>query len=500
MNENKDKLNELGNTIGTSEELNLNEERSISDEAVGIDADNETVKAEAADETNISEAVKSEADTAQSETANIENNADTADNKTAENNVDTAQDIKAESNEKTVSGFKKPYSYKKSIAVALVGTVLCGSSLGFTLGLGLKTSDSILNGISQISRSGFSFSEKKADDNESSDSAVAASTNITTSNDDIVKVVNNVENAVVNVDITATTSSFFNQTYETTGSGSGIMYKEDDKKVYILTNNHVVEGANSCTISVTGKEKVKASLVGKDASTDIAVISVLKSDLAAAGISSPVIAKCGNSDQIEIGETVIALGNALGQGKTATVGIVSTTNKEVNIDGTKYNAIQTDAAINPGNSGGALVNTSGEIIGINSAKLASTQIEGTGYAIPINQAMQVANELIESGTVEKAYLGVSTYSITDEFKKMYQINIDGVFVTAVEEGSPADEADLQQTDIITAVDGTPVTKAEKLSEMIKAHKPGDSIKLSVIRNGSVSTEITAKLTNLNQGF
>jgi serine protease Do len=415
------------------------------------------------------------------------------DDSTADMSFNADEDSTAEKEEENTKA-KKPYSYRKSIAVALAGTICCGASLGFTLGLGLNLSNNILNSVSKIGRANFSFSSN-ADSN-----AITASTNIVTSNDDIVKVIEAVKDSVVNVNIKATTSDIFNRQYESSGSGSGIIYKEDDKKVYILTNSHVVETATSCTISITGDEQVKASLVGKDTTSDVAVISVLKSDLSAAGIDSVTVAQLGNSDNVQVGETVIAIGNALGQGKTTTQGIVSTTNKEVNIDGKQYNAIQTDAAINPGNSGGALVDTEGKIIGINSAKTASTTVEGTGYAIPINHAVEIATQLMENGTIEKGYLGVSTYTINDQFKRMYQIDIDGVFITSVESDSPAEEAGLQQTDIITAIDNTKVTTAEELSEIITSHKPGDTATLTVIRNGSQSMQVKVTFTNLSQGF
>ena len=374
----------------------------------------------------------------------------------------------------------KKYTYKKSIAVGLAGTILCGASFGYFLGVGLNTSNS--------------ENTTATDTNNSTVSTYASS------EQNISKTVSNVENSVVNISIKVTASNMFNQTVDEEGSGSGIIYSQDDNKVYILTNNHVVDSANSVTISITGKEQINAKLVGKDATSDLAVISVSKSDLKSAGIESVNTAKLGDSDKIEVGQTVIAIGNALGQGKTATVGIISAENKVLNIDGVKYNAIQTDAAINPGNSGGALVNTDGEVIGINSAKASQTSVEGTGYAIPINQAKTIAKELMENGTVDKPYLGISGYSITDDFRKMYNIDINGVFVGKIESNSPAEKCGLQVSDIITAVDGKTVNSIEELSKIISSHKSNDTITLSVVRNGNQKGEIKATLANSNDQF
>jgi serine protease Do len=203
---------------------------------------------------------------------------------------------------------------------------------------------------------------------------------------------------------------------------------------------------------------------------------------------------------MQVGESVIAIGNAMGQGKSATLGIVSAQDKEINIDGKKLKVIQTDAAINPGNSGGALVNMNGEVIGINTAKLSSNAVEGTGYAIPTNVAKDIIQTLVENGTIEKPYLGIQGSTITDQIKSMYNIPYNGVLVVYIEQGSAAEKAGLQNYDIITAIDGNAVSSIEELSEQIAKHKVGDSVTLNVIRNGSAQTTVTAVLGNLNEQF
>lgn len=390
---------------------------------------------------------------------------------------------------------QKKYRYGKSIAVGLTGVVLCGASLGFFLGIGLNTSDKLVNGVTSISNGSFSFAD--IDDKNTSN---VQPVNLVADENSISKTIASVENAVVNISIKAQSVNFFNQVYESEGAGSGIIYKVDGDKVYIITNNHVIESANEVTISVTGKEQISAKLVGKDSTADIAVISVSKKDMENAGIKDVASANFSNSENVEVGESVIAIGNALGRGKTATLGIISASNKEINIDGKTFNFIQTDAAINPGNSGGALINTSGEVIGINTAKLSDSSVEGTGYAIPSNTAKEVADQLITNGSVKKAYLGISGSTITDDFKFLYGIDVSGVYISKVDEGSAAEKAGIQVSDIITAVDGKNISTIDELSNIISAHKPNDKIKISIIRNGVFSTEADVTLADANSNF
>ncbi len=398
--------------------------------------------------------------------------------------------------EENNEGTAKKYSYKKSIAVGLAGVLLCGGSLGYCLGLGLNTSKALTDAVT----GGFSFNEGSEEEGESNVDASPA-VDLTASEDSIVKVIDSVKNSVVNISIKAQTAAdWFGQVYESEGSGSGVIYKVDGDTIYIVTNNHVVEDANSVVISITGNEQVNAKLVGKDATSDLAVISVSKKDLAAAGISDVTAAKFGSSDNMAVGENVIAIGNALGQGKTSTLGIISAQNKEINIDGKKLTVIQTDAAINPGNSGGALINTAGEVIGINTAKLSSSAVEGIGYAIPMSAAQSIIDTLMQNGTVDKPYLGISGYTIDDNFERIYGIDIPGIFVYSIESGSAAEKAGLQVSDIITAIDGNAVSDVDALSKAISSHKSGDSIQLTVVRDGVREMTVTAVLQNQNEQF
>jgi serine protease Do len=414
----------------------------------------------------------------------------------AEEAQGVSENIKESNTEKPKKKFH--YNYRKSIAVGLAGTLICGASMGFFFGLGVNTSKSIFKATNNFSFN--SVEDIVTSDSDDTTGAVNTSGTLVTSSDEVTTTVNKVKNSIVNITIKAQTQNFFNQTQESEGSGSGIIYAQDDDKVYIVTNNHVVEDATTVSISITGEESVSAKLVGKDAASDLAVISVLKTDLKSAGINEVTPAVFGNSTDMQVGESVIAIGNAMGQGKSATMGIISAQNKEINIDGKKLKVIQTDAAINPGNSGGALVNMDGEVIGINTAKLSSDAVEGTGYAIPTDVAKDVIQTLVENGTVEKPYLGISGYTLTDDIKNAYNIPVSGVLIVDVQQGSAAEKAGIKSYDIVTSIDGVAVSTIEELSEEIAKHKVGDEISLEIVRNGDTKATVKAVLQNLNEQF
>lgn len=255
-----------------------------------------------------------------------------------------------------------------------------------------------------------------------------------------VDVIDAVSPAVVNINtsVHGTTNYYgFMVPYEGAGSGSGVIFSADSEKVYILTNNHVVSGANEVSVSITGAENISATIVGTDSTADLAVISALKADFKAAGIEKIVVAEFGNSDDLKVGQNVIAIGNALGEGKSATDGMISILNKTIEVEGINLNVIQTSAAINRGNSGGALVDYSGRIIGINTAKTSTTVAEAMGYAIPSNTAIETANRLLEEGTTPKPYIGIMGSSITEDVSNMYKLPV-GVLVVQVSENGGAD--------------------------------------------------------------
>ncbi|MEC0298683.1 S1C family serine protease [Peribacillus frigoritolerans] len=275
------------------------------------------------------------------------------------------------------------------------------------------------------------------------------------------------------------------------GTGSGVIYKKADGKAYIITNNHVIEGAKEVEISLYDGQKATAAVVGADALTDLAVLTIDSS-------KAPEGIKFGNSDSMRPGEEVLAIGNPLGLdfSRSVTQGIVSATGRTISVDTSDgewaLDVLQTDAAINPGNSGGALINTAGEVIGINSLKISENGVEGLGFAIPSNDVIPIVTELIENGKITRPYLGVSLASI-DELPQHYIQNVpeaaeSGVMVTSIEAGSAAANGGLKQQDIIVEIDGTKINTAAALRKYLYTDKKiGDKVKIKVYRGTEEKT-------------
>lgn len=304
-------------------------------------------------------------------------------------------------------------------------------------------------------------------------------------NTPVVQVAKNVGPAVVGITNKAVARDMFNRQFEVEGVGSGVIFRSDG---YIVTNHHVIDGAREIIVSLSDGSTVNGTLVGTDEMTDIAVVKVDSKNLPAA--------KFANSDEILVGEPVVAIGNPMGlefQG-TITVGVVSALNRTIDIDyaDRKLNLIQTDAAISPGNSGGALVNYDSEVIGINSAKLAKTEVEGIAFAIPSNIVQNVIKELMEKGYVSRPYIGVTIFDPPTAARYGYQLNIDkGVYVFKVALNSPAGNAGLQRGDIILKVDGKEVNSVADLRTDIAGRKIGDKVILTLDRDGTeLATEVT----------
>lgn len=283
----------------------------------------------------------------------------------------------------------------------------------------------------------------------------------------------------------------YSQTYEVPSSGSGIIVGQNDEELLIVTNNHVVEDSTELTVTFIDQESVPAAIKGTDSEVDLAIIAVKLSDIPADTMSRIKIATIGDSDALKVGQGVIAIGNALGYGQSVTVGYVSALNRNVKAeDGTTKSLIQTDAAINPGNSGGALLNMKGELIGINVAKYSSTEVEGMGYAIPISQAQDIINELmnrktrVEVDAAKQGYLGIQASNIDETAATMYGMP-RGIYVYKIVEGGAASKSDLREKDIITKFDGQTVRTMEDLQEMLTYYEGGDTVDLTVqsLENG-----------------
>lgn len=282
--------------------------------------------------------------------------------------------------------------------------------------------------------------------------------------------------SVVGIKVSYTAQTFFGST-EAEGQGSGIIYSKDG---YIITNYHVIsEAINNekakVTVILSTGDTVDAKVIGGDEVTDIAVVKVDKTDL--------VAAEFGDSDAIEVGELAVAIGNPLGEefAGSVTVGYISAVNRTITSGGTTYNLIQTDAAINSGNSGGPLVNTSGKVIGINTAKISATGVEGMGFSIPINEVLPIVEELITNKKVARPYIGISGVSISETDAKRYEL-VTGVYVQSVEIKSPAELAGIKQGDVICEVNGTKVTSVAEINVIKNKLKIGDKLTLKVYSN------------------
>ena len=301
------------------------------------------------------------------------------------------------------------------------------------------------------------------------------------------------------------------QEQEVEGSGSGIIVGKNDDELLIATNYHVVEGADTLSVAFTDGNAVEASVKGFDEERDLAVVSVSLDDVKDDTMDAISIAKIGSSDDLKVGEQVIAIGNALGYGQSVTTGIVSAKNRRMDSDNNTVtdgsddssdgvNLIQTDAAINPGNSGGALLNMEGEVVGINSAKLASTEVEGMGYAIAISDVTDILQNLMNETSRDKlddsehGVLGIKGSSVSSEAVQMYGIPA-GVFVKEVTEGGAADKAGLKANSVITEFNGKTVSSIDQLTEYLSYYEPDEEVELTVqVPHGTSYKEETVKVT------
>lgn len=277
------------------------------------------------------------------------------------------------------------------------------------------------------------------------------------------------------------------QVYESESSGSGIIIGQTDTELLIVTNNHVIDGAQTLSVGFIDETAAEAQVKGTDADHDIAVLSVNLSDLSEDTLSQIKVIQIGSSEELKVGEQVVAIGNALGYGQSVTTGIVSALDRAVTIDGVTNLLIQTDAAINPGNSGGALLNMSGQLVGINSAKYSDTTVEGMGYAIPVDDVTDIIENLMNRTVrTEKApegqqgFLGITGQDVTGEISEAYGMP-KGVYIISVEEGSAAEKAGLQKGDIITKFDGTSVSSLSDLQNLIAYYSSGETVEVTYSR-------------------
>lgn len=303
------------------------------------------------------------------------------------------------------------------------------------------------------------------------------------------------------------------QTQETESQGSGIIIGKNDSELLMVTNNHVVEGADTLSVCFIDNQVYEANVKGTDAENDLAVIAVPLDSISDDTMSQIAVASIGDSDSLKVGEQVVAIGNALGYGQSVTTGIVSAVNRTLSSDSSdtqdsnsssddssSATYIQTDAAINPGNSGGALLNMNGEVIGINSAKLASTEVEGMGYAIPISRVSDIIDNLMNQTTRTKVdsdkqgTIGIKGINVTSDVQEKYNLP-EGIYVSEVTSGSAAEKAGITSGSVITKFDGKSVTDIESLQDLLQYYEAGETVELTLqVPDGDSYKEKTVSIT------
>ena len=343
---------------------------------------------------------------------------------------------------------------------------------------------------------------KSTTDTEASSTKISQTSS--TIRSDVSDVVENVMPSIVSITNMSVqeVQNFFGgyQQQKSESCGSGIIIQQTDSELLILTNNHVVEDNDTLTVTFNDDESVEALIKGTDSDRDLAVVAVKLDDIKEETMKVIKTAELGDSKNLTVGEPVIAIGNALGYGQSVTTGVVSALNREMeDFDGTY---IQTDAAINPGNSGGALLNANGEVIGINSAKIASDQVEGMGYAIPISDVTDIINDLMNQTTKSKVdpdkqgYIGIKGVDVDGDMAKTYNMP-EGVYISEVMQGGGAEKAGLEQGDIITKIDGSSVSGMDELKSKLEYYAAGEAIKVTIQRpdgNEYVEKEVELTLT------
>ena len=370
---------------------------------------------------------------------------------------------------------KKPKKNAGKAAKSIVALVLA-AAMGFMGGfVGARFGGGSKVVIQQVERS-----DSAAADSESAAGGTSVSSGMTTAQ--VAKTVSPSVVVITTEQVVYSQWSWYGQSQVESGAGSGVIISSDG---YILTCAHVVSGASNITVSI-GDKDYPATLVGEDTTSDIAVVKVDATGLTPATV--------GDSDNLKVGESVMAVGNPLGElGGTVTSGIVSALNRSVSIQGSSsvntMSLIQMDASVSPGNSGGGLFNMNGELVGIVNAKSSDSDAEGLGFAIPVNDAVKVAQELLENGYVTgRPYLGISYYAVTDaQTAAQLGVNAYGVYIVEVVKGGPADKAGLQAGDRIVSVDGSEVATQSDLGTLMQNHKAGDTIEITVARGGQMQT-------------
>lgn len=396
-------------------------------------------------------------------------------------NINTQQNSK-EKNKKSGNGFAKTIVVPFICGVAGAGVVM-GTCLGIP---GIRN---------DILKTNTNVTSSTSTSTSSTSSPNTNYISLTNYSDTAISVAKKVLPSIVGIKVQYSVNSIFaNQASTATAEGSGVIISSDG---YILTNNHVVNSSSSNSYYAIGEAtkvsvylyndetEYTATVVGTDEETDLAVIKIDKSDLTAAEL--------GDSDSIQVGEFAMAIGNPLGMQSSVTAGMISAVNREItDSDGKTYTLIQTDAAINSGNSGGALVNSEGQVIGINTLKVSETGVEGMGFAIPINSTKSIYQQLIQYNKVKRPYIGITGRDLSADVAKQYNL-VEGIYVASVAQYSGAETAGIKTGDVVTKADGQTVTTMTELNKIKNSHNIGDTMTLTVYSNGQ-EKNVTITLT------
>ncbi len=386
--------------------------------------------------------------------------------------------------------------YAKVICCAILfGVISGGMVLGsFMIGKNAVKTTASTNVETNAAKLSTSSSSKSSSSSSSSDGTYTVSEIAAQCKSSVV--------AITNQSVQEVQTMFGTLQQQSTGSGSGVIIGKNDTELLIATNNHVVSGAESLTVCFNDdKDAVfDAKIKGTDSDNDLAVIAIQLSDISEDVLNSISIATLGDSTQMEVGDQVVAIGNALGFGQSVTSGVISALDREVTIDDTTATLMQTDAAINPGNSGGALFNMKGEVIGINSAKYASDEVEGMGFAIPMATAQGIIENLMNQETRDKltsdyGFLNITGQDVSSDEAEKYNVP-EGVYVSGTTDGGAAANAGIQRGDIITKLDNTTITSISQLKEQLQYYKAGETVEITIQRNsnGKGYEEKTLKVT------
>ena len=396
----------------------------------------------------------------------------------------TEQDVNTENYGTGEDPEQKPKKKDRKGAAKCAKLVCAGLVFGVVASAAFQTSNIVAGKVLGTTQT--TTTTKARTTTTASNAKLTTSSNSSSGTANVTEVTKNAMPSIVSITSMSVqeVQNFFGgtQKQESESAGSGIIVGQNDSELLIVTNNHVVEGSNTLTVTFIDEESVEADIKGTDSDKDLAVVAVPLSEIKDSTMNEIAVATLGDSDKTQVGDQVIAIGNALGYGQSVTTGIVSA--KDRTMDSYDGKLLQTDAAINPGNSGGALLNANGEVIGINSAKIATETVEGIGYAIPVSDVSDLITNLMNQKTKtkvaesERGYIGIKGVDVTSDSAQMYNMPT-GVYVSEVISGGGADKAGITKGAVITGIEGTSVDGMDALQEQLQYYKAGEKVKITI---------------------